>query len=123
MTEQRGVRARLQPVTGERKRHTIFTMNITTNHIYRDVLRYQDLNISVRKEIEGSYEGVEESQFFIYKNTVYDLSDFMVPESTTIFGGWDGYCTDSFFSAIVIKFKYKLHCEHDLKVKVGLALT
>ena len=95
-------------------------MKIITNNHYRPVLYWHDLTTKEQEELKDSYDTVEESSFFRFKNYVYDLCDFLSLKTGTehAFYGWDGYKNDSFFSSVLIK--YDDSCE---AVKVGLALS
>lgn len=91
------------------------SVTIITNNQYRELLNWWDLTEKEQNELKDSYDNVTESQFFRYKNQIYDLSNFM---RSSHFKGWDGYAADSFFSGLLIKFSY---C--DDAVKVGLYLS
>lgn len=42
--------------------------------------------------------------FFSYRGNVYDLAEFMRVDDGSMFAGFDGYLTDSFFSGILIRW-------------------
>ena len=109
-------------------------MEITTNHHYRELLHSFKLTEKELKKFDYMDETtLEESEFFRYRGEVYTLSDFVVitqadgNKASGSFGhydhggnlkGWDGIMTDSYFSAIVIK--YNEECD---MIKIGLALS
>ena len=93
-------------------------MKIITNNFYRDLISFWDLPKTWQEHFEDSYSYVKDSTFFMYKGNAYDLNDFLTTSQTTLFGGWDGYYNESFFSSIVIKID-----EYNERVKVGLALS
>lgn len=100
-------------------------MKIITNNHYRPVLYWHDLTTKEQEELKDSYDTVQESSFFRFKNYVYDLCEFLrVNDSLNGQGtdhdlyGWDGYKNESFFSSVLVK--YDDSCE---AVKVGLALS
>lgn len=81
-------------------------MNVTTNHVPRDVVYGYELSAKERQEfdyLEG--EDLESATFFRYKGHVYHLGDAMRVESTnSLCKGWYGYFGESFFSAVVFKY-------------------
>lgn len=79
-------------------------MAVRTNNVPRDVIYWHELTDAERNDLD--YRDTEESQAdftgFRYRGNVYDLAEFMrAPNSMK---PWDGYHTDSFFSAVVIRF-------------------
>ena len=99
------------------------TMKIITNNHYRPVLYWHELTTKEQEELKDSYDTIEESTFFRYRQRVYDLGEFMRVQLGTAFNSvvkeWDGYHNDSFFSAVVVKYDND-YCD---TVKVGLALS
>lgn len=101
-------------------------MKIITNNHFRPVLYWHDLTTKEQNELKDSYDTVEESSFFRFKNYVYDLGDFLRVNGHCMNGqrtndeldAWDGYKNESFFSSVLVK--YDDSCE---SVKVGLALS
>ena len=100
-------------------------MKIITNNHYRPVLYWHELTTKEQEELKDSYDSVEESSFFRFKDWCYDLNDFLrVNDSLNGKGtdhelyGWDGYKNDSFFSAVLVKLD-----DSGDSVKVGLALS
>jgi len=99
-------------------------MKIKTNHHFRDVLYWHDLEPSEQSELSDSYDSVEESTFFRYRGQVYDLGEFEAYLSARGNGAhelvhdWDGYHSKSYFSAVLVKYSE----DYDA-VKVGLALS
>jgi hypothetical protein len=108
-------------------------LTIKTNNVPRDVLCWWDLTKKEQAEFDylDSEGRQNEAQFFRYKKWDYDLGEFVrvVPRSDLVgmehpaedgspLLGWDGICTDSFFSAIVVKWANDYE-----SVTVGLALS
>ena len=94
-------------------------MNITTNNNARKILSFFDLTEKEQDSIKENYNSIEESAFFRYRGDVYDLNDFMCNNNNSPFPSeWSGYCSDSFFSAVLVKY---LDCGEDLIV--GLAIS
>lgn len=98
-------------------------MNLTikTNNVPRDIINLWELTEKERKDFDWVTD--EGEQFFRYKGTLYALSEFMT--TSMPFGapqleskGWDGYHSDSFFSAVLVKYTGDLE-----QVIVGLALS
>lgn len=93
-------------------------MKIITNHHYREILHWHDLTEDEQKEL-NMYDDAKESSFFRYRNWTYDLSDFWRTDSNDhLKDNWDGYKTDSYFSATLVKYS---DCGD--AVKVGIALS
>ncbi len=91
-------------------------MKITTNNQYRPILHWHELTEIEQKELD-MYEDVQESSFFRYRDWCYDLCDFWRTDSNDHWKEkWDGYKTDSYFSAILVKYS-----ECGEAVRVGLA--
>lgn len=108
-------------------------MKIITNNHFRDLLYSYDLTKKELKEFDYmNKDELEQANFFRYRGTVYNLSDFVMinhkgTKTMTPFSfydhsgnlkGWDGILTDSFFSAIVIAYDTRLEA-----VKIGLYLS
>lgn len=103
-------------------------MDVTTNNVPRDVVDAYELSAAERAEFDyidwpAVDRGEGSASFFRYRGRLYDLGEF----STTSmpFGapdlaaqGWDGYLSDSFFSAIVVRY-----VDDGERVVVGLALS
>ena len=77
--------------------HNIMNVKVITNNQYRKVMHWFQLNQKEREEV-NAYEGVENSTFFRYKGTTYDLNDFM----PCPLEGWQGYSSDSYFSGVLL---------------------
>ncbi len=91
-------------------------MKITTNNHFRPILYWNELTEDEQKEL-NMYEDVEESSFFRYRDWCIDLCDFWRTDSNDNWKDkWDGYKTDSYFSAILVKYS---DCNES--VRVGLA--
>ena len=108
------------PKRRSRKPERKLQMQIKTNHHFRDVLYWHDLTEAEQGELSDSYDSVEESTFFRYRNHVYDLGEFLSARGSgfRLFPNWDGYHNDSFFSAVLVKYS---DCGD--AVKVGFALS
>lgn len=108
-------------------------MQIKTNGQARPVLYWYDL--TKPEQVEFDYmktdAAKEDGRFFRYKGAVYDLGEFVriVPKGGTGGGfalydhsgdlaGWDGICTDSYFSGIVVRYADEFE-----SVVVGLAIS
>jgi len=101
-------------------------LKIITNNVPRLLIDAYELTTREREQfdymnwtaIDADEHG---AQFFRYKGELYDLGEFMHwtgPEFSPI-AQWDGYLSDSFFSAIVVRFV----SDDDDHVVVGLALS
>lgn len=76
---------------------------IKTNNQPRDILYWWDLPEKERKELDylDTEEKREWGRFFRYRGDVYDLGEFCVASD---FPGWHGIQTDSYFSAVLVKY-------------------
>ena len=96
-------------------------MKIKTNHHFRPVLYWHDLEANEQSKLADDYETIQESTFFRYRNRIYDLGEFMSARGNgahELVHAWDGYHNDSYFSAVLVKYS---DCGD--AVKVGLALS
>lgn len=90
-------------------------MKIRTNNKPRDILHAWQLTEKELAEfdyLEG--KRLDFASFFRYKGDVYDLGEFMCCPDNFQFKNWAGYCSDSFFSGILIKY-----CNNFEQVIVG----
>ena len=104
---------------------------ITTNGIPRAIVYGFELSKKEKKEFDWMKdEELEGACFFRYRRQCYALNEFVriVPQGKEGYPfchhdhcgtlkGWDGILTDSFFSAIVVKYA------DDERVIVGLVLS
>lgn len=82
-------------------------VTVITNNVPRDVL--WGLELSEKERAEFDYLNPDEldyATFFRYKGEVYDLGEFMRIDEpvSSIFKGWDGYSSDSFFSGVLVRY-------------------
>lgn len=77
---------------------------IKTNNIPRPIYNWFELGKKnqekVIKESTIDEKDLETMNFFIYKDWIYNLSDFIIVKS---FPEWHGISNDTFFSGILIK--------------------
>jgi hypothetical protein len=100
-------------------------MKVTTNNVPRPVIDAYELTAKEREQFDyldwpAIDEGRDSASFFRYKGELYDLSEFERwdnPASPTR-EGWDGFRSDSYFSALVVRY-----ADHGESVVVGLALS
>lgn len=91
-------------------------LTIHTNNVPRDVIHAWELTPEERAEFDYlSWEAIERGEdsreFVRYKGQLLDLGDFVatapgpwnygLPEA---FGRWDGYASDTYFSALLIRY-------------------
>src|SRR5690606_105571 len=98
-------------------------ITVRTNHVPRDTVDAWELNEQEREEFDyldwpAIERGEASASFVRYRGTLYDLGEFM---STHTHGPdlqwWDGYLSETFFSAIVVKYV------DDERVIVGQVMT
>ena len=78
-------------------------MKIITNNKPRQLVC--GFELSDKQNHDFDYiDDIDNHDFVIYKNNVYDLSEFMRVENNDKLKGWDGYSSDSFFSGTLIKY-------------------
>lgn len=115
-------------------------MTITTNNVPRPLLYGYELTAQERKDLDyiaavddEAAWSEEHDRFFRYRGQVYDMNEFvrLVPLAKLVgfqhgyddgspLAAWHGIQTDSFFSAIVVRF---LGHDREGYVIVGLALS
>jgi len=85
------------------------TLEIKTNNVARPIIYACELSKKDWKNL--GYEEDEQSRaeqdgdsFIKYKGNIYPLGDFMRLDDNSLFKGWQGYISESFFSGILIKF-------------------
>lgn len=105
-------------------------IKVTTNNVPRDVIDAWQLSATERVEFdylnwEAIEAGSDSASFFRYKGQLHDLGEFQTTHATPWgdasglrAAGWDGYRSDSFFSALVVRF-----VDDGERVVVGLALS
>jgi hypothetical protein len=78
-------------------------IRITTNHVPRRFVDGLELSDAERKRFDYIYwagidAGTDSATFVKYRGDLLDLSNFI----KTNIEGWDGICTDSAFTGVVI---------------------
>jgi len=88
----------------KRKRKPV--MKIVTNNVPRFTVNGFDLTKRERAEFDHySPEELNSAVFFRYRESVYDLAEFMrVQDEAGDLKGWHGYASYSYFSGVVVKF-------------------
>lgn len=88
------------------------TPTIRTNHVPRDVIDAWQLTLEERAEFDylpwqAIDAGEESAEFFRYRGQLYDLHEFSttstLPADSPL-QGWDGYQSDTYFSATVVRY-------------------
>lgn len=80
------------------------SLEIITNHVYRDTVSGFELTAKERKEFDWmNEEEIINSSFVRFKGWTYYIGDFMRIEHNSDLKGWDGYSSDTFFSGVLIK--------------------
>lgn len=108
-------------------------ITVRTNRVPRDVIDASELSEREREMFDyldwpAIERGEASASFVRYRGTLYDLSEFMSTHAHGLghVGGftethdmqwWDGYLSETFFSAIVVKYV------DDERVIVGLVMT
>jgi hypothetical protein len=105
-------------------------VKVTTNNVPRDVVDASELTPKEREEFDyldwaKIERGEDSASFFRYRGQVYDLGEFSADYGITKGAGlpdhlskWDGYMSESAFSAKVVR--YVDNCE---RVVVGYVTT
>jgi hypothetical protein len=94
-------------------------MTIITNNVPRETIRGFELTEREKDEFDYlSPEELNDAEFFRYKNRLYDLGEFVRFDRPTLFKGWDGYSSDSFFSGILVRYHMEYGYYTD-KIVVG----
>lgn len=85
-------------------------MKVRTNNIPRPVLSYWELTEKQQALVRDEFDWMVDEgeswddcgyQFFIYKNDIYTLANFM---RTDNWSGWHGYQHFTYDSGLVVKF-------------------
>jgi hypothetical protein len=86
-------------------------ITISTNNVPRPVIYGYELTVAERAEFDylewdEAGSGGFYSSFFRYKGQVYDLGECrtLAVTGTPELKGWDGYFSESFFFAVLVKF-------------------
>jgi hypothetical protein len=106
------------------------TVKVITNNVPRDIIDAYELTAKERSEFDyldwdAIDAGNDSASFFRYRGQLYNLGEFTrdygitkdagLPESLS---RWDGYMSESFFSAIVVRL-----LDNNEQVVVGLVLS
>ncbi|MEU4534374.1 hypothetical protein AB0G15_05865 [Streptosporangium sp. NPDC023825] len=82
---------------------------IITNNVPRDVIYANELSQKDREEFgyhdwEKIDAGEESPEFFRYRGTLYDLSQFSRTDRNGNLSDWNGCSADSAFSATLVRY-------------------
>jgi hypothetical protein len=92
------------------------TVRVITNNVPRDVIDAWELSPAERERFDyidwpAVEEGRESASFFRYRGELYDLGEFSADYGITKGSGlpphlsrWDGYMSESAFSALVVRY-------------------
>lgn len=83
-------------------------MKVRTNNTPRDVIDGSQLTPAERAKFDyldwpAIEAGTDSALFFRYRGTVHDMSEFMRTTGELADAGWQGYSSDSYSSATVIR--------------------
>jgi hypothetical protein len=110
--------------------HNGVQLTIRTNNVPRDVIDAWELSAEERAQFDyldwdAIEAGSDSASFFRYRGELYDLGEFSADYGITRGAGlpahladWDGYMSESFFSALVVRY-----CEDFERVVVGLVMS
>jgi hypothetical protein len=100
-------------------------MRVITNNVPRPVIDGWELSPDERQNFDyidwAAIErcDAESASFFRYRGTLYDLGEFMATRGLRApLSDWDGYMSDSAFSAVVVRY-----ADDTDYVVVGLVLS
>lgn len=87
------------------------TVTVKTNHVPRDVVEGFELSAEERAQFDYvDWQSVDRGEasptFFRYKGELHDLGEFTTWTTTPHdeLRSWDGYRSDTFFSALVVRY-------------------
>lgn len=92
------------------------TVKVVTNNVPRFVIDAYELTVKERAEFDyldwpKIDAGEDSASFFRYRGQLYDLGEFSADYGITKGSGlpdhlskWDGYMSESFFSALVVRY-------------------
>lgn len=79
-------------------------ITIITNNKPRFIIYGFELTQKEKEEFDYyTNEELDDQTFFRYKGNIYCMDEFMRIENNPSLKGWDGYCSDSYFSGILVK--------------------
>ena len=94
-------------------------MQIISNYHWRNFIYGYELTDSERMEFDYIPSEDIDSRYFIrYRGIVYDIGEFMRVPHNAPFNDWSGYHSDSYFSAIAIRYSDDVE-----QYQVGLILS
>lgn len=81
-------------------------MKIETNNIPRDLICFYDVPEGVEREYLDYIEGEDKYSLRIvkYKGAYYDVNEFECTPKSELLCKWDGVKTDSYFSAVLLRY-------------------
>ena len=91
-------------------------MKVTTNHVPRPIIDAWELTPAEREDFgylawDAIDKGEDSASFVRYRGSLYDLGEFSRDYGITKDAGlpdalarWDGYLSESFFSAVVVRY-------------------
>ena len=81
-------------------------MTIQTNNVPRYTMDWHEMTRKEQAEFDylDTDDKRNDTRFVRYRGWVYDTSEFMRADSGSPFPGWHGYHSDSFFSAVLIRY-------------------
>ena len=90
-------------------------ITIKTNGHARELKSYAELpaGVAAREfdyvgELTEADDAAYDSRFFEYRGSWYDTQEFQrVPSDASSFEGWDGVQTESYFSAVLIRYPFE----------------
>ncbi len=98
---------------------TMANLTIKTNSVPRECVMGMYLWGSLKQELKAQFNYLTEDEFdmmefFKYKGDWYSVGDFMrvdsdspfVDKNSAVNINWNGYSSDSYFSGILIRYKY-----------------
>jgi hypothetical protein len=105
-------------------------LKVITNNVPRDIVDAWELSAGERAEFDyldwpAIDDGRDSASFFRYKGALHDLGEFTADYGILKGSGlpahlseWDGYRSDSFYSALVVRYVDQYE-----RVIVGLVLS
>jgi len=89
-------------------------MEIKTNHRWRELLSFYELPAKFQKVAKADMDWIDQEDlasplFFVYRNTLHHLDEYMFTTGQFEKGGWNGYQAGTYFSGTLVR----IHPEGD----------
>jgi len=83
-------------------------MEIKTNNRWRELLSFYELSAKFQKVAKADMDWIDEEElaspgFFVYRNVLHHIDQYMRAPADLSKDGWHGYESDSYFSGTLVR--------------------